>query len=56
MSKIVDVGAIVSLLSQKGGVGKSAIARTLAVEFSQAGWKVKIGDLDTMQGTSTKWP
>jgi chromosome partitioning protein len=46
---------IISLISQKGGVGKSAIARLLAVEFVRAGWSVKIADLDTMQGTSTKW-
>jgi chromosome partitioning protein len=48
-------GTIISLISQKGGVGKSAIARLLAVEFVRAGWSVKIADLDTMQGTSTKW-
>ena len=47
--------AIISLISQKGGVGKSAIARLLAVEFVRAGWTVKIADIDTMQGTSTKW-
>src|SRR4051812_34413321 len=46
---------IISLLSQKGGVGKSGIARLLAVEFVRAGWSVKIADLDTMQGTATKW-
>ncbi len=46
---------IISLISQKGGVGKSALARLLAVEFIRAGWQVKIADLDTMQGTTTKW-
>jgi chromosome partitioning protein len=46
---------IISLISQKGGVGKSALARLLAVEFIRAGWTVKIADLDTKQGTSTKW-
>ena len=46
---------IIALISQKGGVGKSALARLLAVEFTRAGWQVKIADLDTMQGTSTKW-
>ena len=49
------MSTIISLVSQKGGVGKSAIARLLAVEFMRAGWSVKIADLDTMQGTSTKW-
>jgi chromosome partitioning protein len=46
---------IVSLISQKGGVGKSALARLLAVEIAKAGWSVKIADLDPAQGTSTKW-
>jgi chromosome partitioning protein len=49
------MGDIISLLSQKGGVGKSGLARLLAVEFVRAGWEVKIADLDTMQGTVTKW-
>jgi chromosome partitioning protein len=49
------MGDIISLLSQKGGVGKSGLARLLAVEFVRAGWDVKIADLDTMQGTVTKW-
>ena len=46
---------IISLISQKGGVGKSALARLLAVEFALAGWTVKIADLDPAQGTSTQW-
>ena len=46
---------IISLISQKGGVGKSAVARLLAVEIAKAGWTVKIADLDPAQGTSTKW-
>lgn len=46
---------ILSLISQKGGVGKSTLARLLAVEFTRAGWGVKIADLDPAQGTSTKW-
>jgi chromosome partitioning protein len=49
------MSTIISLISQKGGVGKSGIARLLAVEFVRAGWSVKIADLDTMQGTVTKW-
>jgi cellulose biosynthesis protein BcsQ len=48
------MGSIISLVSQKGGVGKSAVARLLAVEFARAGWSVKIADLDTMQGTATR--
>lgn len=46
---------IISLISQKGGVGKSALARLLAVEVAKTGWSVKIADLDPAQGTSTKW-
>src|ERR1017187_225420 len=46
---------IISLISQKGGVGKTSLARLLAVEFTRAGWTVKIADLDTAQGTATKW-
>jgi chromosome partitioning protein len=46
---------ILALLSQKGGVGKSALARLIAVEFVKAGWGVKIADLDAAQGTATKW-
>jgi chromosome partitioning protein len=53
--KLPPEDTIISLLSQKGGVGKSGVARLLAVEFTRAGWRVKIADLDTMQGTSTKW-
>lgn len=37
---------IISLISQKGGVGKSALARLLAVEVARARWAVKIADLD----------
>jgi chromosome partitioning protein len=46
---------IISLISQKGGVGKSALARLISVEFARAGWNVKVGDLDTGQGSTTKW-
>lgn len=46
---------IISFISQKGGVGKSALARLIAVEFARQGWKVKIADLDTGQGSTTKW-
>ena len=46
---------IISLISQKGGVGKSALSRLIAVEYAKAGWSVKIGDLDTGQGSTAKW-
>ena len=46
---------IVSLISQKGGVGKSALSRLIAVEYARAGLSVKVADLDTGQGSTTKW-
>jgi chromosome partitioning protein len=46
---------ILSLISQKGGVGKSTLARLMAVEMARAGWRVLIADLDAAQGTSTLW-
>jgi chromosome partitioning protein len=46
---------IVSLVSQKGGVGKSTLARLIAREYAAAKWNVKIADLDIGQGTSFNW-
>lgn len=46
---------ILSLISQKGGVGKSTLARLIAVEMARVGWRVLIADLDAAQGTSTQW-
>jgi chromosome partitioning protein len=46
---------IVAMVSQKGGVGKSTLARLLACEFAGQGWNVKIGDLDISQATSFQW-
>ena len=46
---------LIGMISQKGGVGKSTLARLLAREYAQAGWQVKIADLDISQGTSTDW-
>ncbi len=46
---------IVSFVSQKGGVGKSALARALAVELSRGGMKVAVADLDFHQGTTAEW-
>lgn len=51
----MEAGMIISLISQKGGVGKSTLARLLAVEIAKANWRVKIADLDPAQGTATKW-
>jgi chromosome partitioning protein len=46
---------VVGVVSQKGGVGKSTIARLLAREYASAGWQAKIADLDIAQGTSFSW-
>jgi len=46
---------IVAMVSQKGGVGKSTLARLLAREFAAQEWRVKIADLDISQGTSFQW-
>ena len=46
---------IIAFVSQKGGVGKSTLARALAREAANGGLEVKIADLDTQQGTSVDW-
>ena len=46
---------IISLLNQKGGSGKSALARALAVEFGRNDWAVHVADLDRSQQTFFKW-
>jgi chromosome partitioning protein len=43
------------IVSQKGGVGKSTLARLVAREYAAAGWNVKIADLDIAQSTSFNW-
>lgn len=46
---------IISCISQKGGVGKSVLARLLAREIAAAEYSVHIADLDVQQATSTRW-
>lgn len=46
---------VLSLISQKGGVGKSTLARLVARQYAAGGYAVKIADLDTKQSTSTHW-
>lgn len=46
---------LLGIVSQKGGVGKSTLARLVAREYANAGWTVKIADLDVAQGTSFNW-
>ena len=46
---------IIGFISQKGGVGKSTLARMMAREFVVGGISCKIADLDTQQQTCTLW-
>lgn len=46
---------IVAIIAQKGGVGKSFLARLIAREFAAVSWQTKIADLDISQGTATNW-
>lgn len=49
------MATVIAFVSQKGGVGKSTLARALAREAAAGNFKVKIADLDTQQGTSVDW-
>lgn len=44
-----------AIVAQKGGVGKSTLARIIAVEATKGGLETKIGDLDTLQTTCVSW-
>lgn len=46
---------VIAFISQKGGVGKSTLARAAAVALSKEGFRVRLCDLDTQQGTSIEW-
>jgi chromosome partitioning protein len=46
---------IVGFVSQKGGTGKSTLARALGAVVAGAGLKVKIADLDPLQQTVLQW-
>jgi len=46
---------LIGVVSQKGGVGKSTLARIIAREYAAGGWNVKIADLDLSQSTSFNW-
>ena len=47
--------AVIAFVSQKGGVGKSTLARALGREAAASGLKVKIADLDPDQATVVDW-
>jgi chromosome partitioning protein len=46
---------VIGFISQKGGVGKSTLARALACEMSKNKLSVKVSDLDIQQATTTNW-
>lgn len=46
---------IVSFLSQKGGVGKSTLARALAAVGATGNLRVRLADLDIQQQTAVRW-
>ena len=45
------MAAVIAFISQKGGVGKSTLARALAAVCAQAGLEVVLADLDPRQQT-----
>lgn len=45
----------IAFLSQKGGVGKSTLARSLAAEITKTGKSAFLADLDTQQATAAEW-
>ncbi len=49
------MAAVIAFISQKGGVGKSTLARALGREAAASGLKVKIADLDPDQATIVDW-
>ena len=46
---------IVAFVSQKGGTGKSTLARALAAVVAGSGLKVRVADLDPAQATVLEW-
>ena len=47
--------AVIAFVSQKGGVGKSTLARALAAVCAHAGLEVVLADLDPRQQTLVHW-
>ena len=50
-----EMGDIISFVGQKGGTGKSTLARAFAVEALRRESGVVIADLDEAQRTSWDW-
>ena len=49
------MGYKIGVGSQKGGVGKSTLARAIATTYASHDWNVKIADLDINQSTAFAW-
>lgn len=46
---------IITVASQKGGVGKSTLARALTLAYHNAKWDTVLADMDNVQNTSSNW-
>jgi chromosome partitioning protein len=55
MLEAIFMTAVIAFISQKGGVGKSTLARALGREAVASNLNVKIADLDTDQATIIDW-
>ncbi len=53
--KHIPTRVVIALVSQKGGVGKSSLARALGAVAARAGLYVTIVDLDPQQKTVVEW-
>src|SRR5581483_9916645 len=49
------MGEVISFVGQKGGTGKSTLARAFGVEAARVKANVLIADLDEAQRTSLEW-
>ena len=49
------MAVVIALVSQKGGVGKSTLARGLAAIVAHAGPSVRVADIDPRQHTIISW-
>jgi chromosome partitioning protein len=54
-SPLLGMPVVVAFVSQKGGVGKSTLARALATFAVAQGLRTKLADLDVQQKTVTVW-